>query len=90
MGGRTTIVGSDVRASGRETLGLRTASVGQYLVEVTPTTPSANGAVRGALRLRVMNETRTVPFVIDDEERQSVARVVVRRESRLESVPGLR
>lgn len=86
MGGRTTIVGSDVRSSGRETLGLRTASVGQYLVEVTRTTPSAEGTLRGTLRVRAMGETRAIPFVIGDQERASVARVVVRRESRLESV----
>ncbi len=86
MGGRTTIVGSDVRSSGRETLGLRTASAGQYLVEVTRTTPNAEGTLRGTLRIRALDETRTIPFVIGDEEHQSVARVVVRRESRLEPV----
>ena len=37
MGGRTTLVGRDARAAGHEQLGLRTASVGQYLVEVSRT-----------------------------------------------------
>jgi tetratricopeptide (TPR) repeat protein len=88
MGGRTTIVGRDAAAAGHEQLGLRTASVGQYLVEVTRTDPNDHGRVSGQLRIRALDETRSVPFVIDEEERASVARVVVRRESRMEAVQG--
>lgn len=87
MGGRTTIVGDDATGNGRETIGLRSATVGQYLVEVTRTNPNDRDPIRGTLRIRALDSTRSVPFVIDgDEEHASVARVVVRRESRMEAV----
>ncbi|AKF10536.1 FecR domain-containing protein [Sandaracinus amylolyticus] len=86
MGGRTTIVGEDARRDGRETIGLSRATVGNYLVEVARTSPEQRGAIRGTLRIRALDGTRTVPFVIDDGERESVARIVVRRESRMEAV----
>jgi hypothetical protein len=88
MGGRTTLVGRDASGAGREQLGLRTASVGQYLVEITRTRSDDHDPVRGQLRIRAFDESRSIPFVLDDEERISVARIVVRRESRLEAVGG--
>ncbi len=82
MGGRTTVVGEDARASGREAIGLRYAGAGSYLVEVSRTDPEDHRIIRGQLRIRVLGESRSVPFVLDDEH-ASISRVVVRRESRL-------
>ncbi len=85
MGGRTTLVGRDARAAGHEQLGLRTASVGQYLVEVSRTTADERRPVHGQLRIRVLDETRVVPFTIVQGKGTGVARIAVRRESRLEA-----
>lgn len=82
MGGRTTVVGDDANASGRETLGLRWAGTGSYLVEVSRTNPDDHRIIRGQLRIRVLGESRSVPFVLDDGH-ASVSRITVRRESRL-------
>ncbi len=80
MGGRTTVVASDGRAAGTETVGLRYASSGSYIVEVTRTAASDQRAIRGQLRIRALGETRTVPFVLTDA-RAAVSRVTVGREA---------
>jgi ferric-dicitrate binding protein FerR (iron transport regulator)/tetratricopeptide (TPR) repeat protein len=92
MGGRTTVVGSDAAAIGREHLGLRTAPVGSYVIEIARTdvaegaTPAQMGRpIVGELRIRMLDDTMTVPFRLDGE-RVEVARARVHRESRLEAV----
>jgi hypothetical protein len=93
MGGRTTIVGSDAAAIGREHLGLRTAPVGSYVIEIARTdaapdaTPAQLGRpITGELRIRALDDTMTVPFRLDGA-RVEVARARIHRESRLEAVP---
>ncbi len=92
MGGRTTIVGSDASALGREHLGLRSAPVGSYVIEIARTdapegaTPAQLGRpITGELRIRALDDTMTVPFRLDGA-RVEVARARIHRESRLEPV----
>lgn len=92
MGGRTTVVGSDTAAIGREHLGLRSAPVGSYVIEIARTdaapgaTPAQLGRpITGELRIRALDDTTTIPFRLDGA-RVEVARARIHRESRLEPV----
>jgi tetratricopeptide (TPR) repeat protein len=85
MGGRTTVFGRDAHAIGREELGLRTAPVGSYVIEVARTSEGDRRPITGELRIRMVDATRTIPFRLD-RERVEVARARVHRESRLEPV----
>jgi hypothetical protein len=85
MGGRTTVVGRDAAAIGRETLGLRTATVGSYVIEIARTRLDDHRPITGELRIRSLDSSRTIPFRLD-HERVEVARARIRRESRLEPV----
>ncbi|MGE0792053.1 MAG: VIT domain-containing protein [Sandaracinaceae bacterium] len=87
MGGRTTVVGEESNAAGRERLGLRWSGVGTYLIEVNRTDPTDARPIHGQLRLRVLGERQTVPFSLESE-RAEVARVRVSRQTRLEAVTG--
>ena len=87
MGGRTTVRGEDATRPGRERLGLRYTGAGTYYVEVSRIDPSDTREVRGELRIRVLDQTRTVPFTLRGA-RETVARVRVTRQSRLEGVAG--
>jgi hypothetical protein len=92
MGGRTSVVGTDAAAIGREHLGLRTAPVGSYIIEIARTdaaldaTPAQLGRpIVGELRIRALDDTMTVPFRLDGA-RVEIARARIHRESRLEAV----
>jgi Mg-chelatase subunit ChlD/tetratricopeptide (TPR) repeat protein len=85
MGGRASVFASDATTLGRETLGLRSASVGSYVVEVVRTKPGDAQTVAGRVNVTVLGERRTLPFVLTGE-RTVLGRVEVRRESRLERV----
>ena len=87
MGGRTTVVGEDSRSSESERLGLRWTAPGTYLVEVHRTDPSDTRPVRGQLNIRILGERSTLPFTLQDG-RAEVARVRVRRETRMVPVTG--
>lgn len=87
MGGRTTLVGDRVDESGRERLGLRWTAPGLYRIEISRTDPDDTSEIRGQLRIRVLGERQTVPFTLSSE-RQTVARVRVRRETRLVPMTG--
>jgi hypothetical protein len=86
MGGRTTVVGADAGALGHESLGLRRAQPGSYVLEVSRADDS-EVPVSGTLRVRVLGERRSVPFSLGAERRVTVARVDVQRRSRLVAVP---
>jgi len=90
MGGRTTVVGRDAGASGRELIGLSRATVGNYVIEVSRTGSDGTGhAITGDLRIRALDENQTVHFTLPEgESHRAVARASVRRESRLEPVSG--
>jgi hypothetical protein len=83
MGGRRTVVASDGEAPGTETLGLRRAGVGSYLIEVNRTAGDRGAPIRGQLRVRTDSETRTIPFELVGS-RAEVGRVDVVRRWRLE------
>lgn len=85
MGGRANVVASGPTAAGTETLGLRSASVGSYWIEVARTNASDVRPIFGTLRVRVLDETRTFPFTLHGI-REVVGRATVRREERLEAV----
>ncbi|MBX3273991.1 MAG: FecR domain-containing protein [Sandaracinaceae bacterium] len=87
MGGRTTVVGADVAEARRERLGLRFTGAGTYDVEISRTDPTDRSTVRGRVRVRVLDQTREIPFTLS-AERETIARVRVRRESRLVPVTG--
>ncbi|MEZ4340171.1 MAG: hypothetical protein R3B82_26410 [Sandaracinaceae bacterium] len=87
MGGRTTVVGEDVDDTREERLGLRWTGPGSYEIEIARTDPSDTQTVRGRLRVRILGQTQTIPFTLTGE-RESVARVRVRRTSQLVPVTG--
>lgn len=87
MGGRTTVVGDQTTEGGRERLGLRWTGPGTYIIEVGRTDPQDRSEIRGRVRVRILGQRRTIPFVLTSE-RVTVARVRVTRESRLEAVTG--
>jgi hypothetical protein len=56
-------------------------------VEVSRTGTGVEGPISGELRIRLLDETETVPFTIAEGETSVfVSRASVRRESRLETV----
>ncbi len=87
MGGRTSVVGEHANDTRRERLGMRFSGAGTYTIEISRTDPSETNDVRGELRIRVLDQSRTVRFTMRDE-RTMVARVRITRESRLEAVTG--
>lgn len=87
MGGRTNVVGDHTDEAGRERLGLRWTGPGTYVVEISRTDPADTSEIRGQLRIRILGERQTVPFTLNSE-RSTVARVRVRRTSRMEAVTG--
>ncbi|HBQ14398.1 MAG TPA: hypothetical protein DEF51_25800, partial [Myxococcales bacterium] len=60
---------------------------GTYVIEVSRTDPNDTREIRGHLDVRVLGQRQRVPFTLRGE-REAVARVRVRRESRLERVTG--
>ncbi|MBC7173334.1 MAG: hypothetical protein H5U40_12925 [Polyangiaceae bacterium] len=84
MGGRRNVVAADGKSSGIESLGLRRAGVGSYLIEVNRTRPGSGSPIRGQLRVRTQTETRVIPFELV-EGRAVVGRVDVVRRWRLVS-----
>lgn len=87
MGGRTRVVADHVTDAGRERLGLRWTGVGSYTIEVSRTDPNDTSEIRGRVVVRILGQRQTVPFTLTGE-RTVVARVRVRRTSRLEAVTG--
>jgi tetratricopeptide (TPR) repeat protein len=87
MGGARGVTTAAVGHPGVETLALGRAQVGGYVVEVTRTRPGDGAPVSGTLRIRALGAARTVPFTLTGP-RAEVARVDIRRESRLEPIPG--
>jgi ferric-dicitrate binding protein FerR (iron transport regulator)/tetratricopeptide (TPR) repeat protein len=85
MGGRANVFAGDATTLGRETLGLRSANVGSYVLEVVRAKPGDRQTVTGRVDVTVLGERRTLPFTLAGE-RAVVGRVEVRRESRLERV----
>lgn len=82
LGGRAGVVVEDATASTRERLGLRTARVGTYVVEIARTGDD-RAMVQGTVRVRALGETRSLPFTLV-EGRAAVAQIEVVRRWRLE------
>jgi tetratricopeptide (TPR) repeat protein len=87
MGGRTNVVATAPTASGTETLGLRSATAGNYLIEVSRTSATDRRPITGSIRVRVLDSTETIRFTLRGD-REVVGRAIVRREQRMESVGG--
>ena len=86
MGGRTNVVASAPMGRGSETLGLRSATAGNYLIEVSRAGTDRR-PVTGTIRVRVLDATETLQFTLRGE-REIVGRAIVRREQRMETVSG--
>ena len=82
LGGRAGVVVEDATANTRERLGLRTARVGTYVVEIARTADD-RAPVQGTVRVRALGETRSLPFTLVDG-RAAVAQIEVVRRWRLE------
>jgi hypothetical protein len=85
MGGRTNVVGESATGSGREKLGLRRATAGTYVIEISRAHATDRTPVSGTVRVQILGESRSIPFNLSGD-RTTVGRVEVRRESRLEAV----
>ena len=74
-------------SAGQETLSLGRATVGGYVVEVARTRPGDDTPASGKLSIRALGSVRTIPFTLTGTHAQ-VARIDIRRESRLEPIPS--
>lgn len=90
MGGRAQVFGNDARADGRETLGLRRATGGSYIIEIARTdsmnqeAAKNSGEVRGSVTVNVLGQRRVLPFhLTGDRTVVGRAEVNVRRYSEL-------
>jgi Flp pilus assembly protein TadD len=87
MGGRKTVSGEDATSASHERLAMRSATVGDYVVEVSRTRPDDTRPIRGTVQITAFGTRRALPFTLDGTH-TAIGRVQVRRESRLESVLG--
>jgi hypothetical protein len=87
MGGRINVVASDAMRPGQETLGLKRAAIGRYVVEVNRTRGAHGTPIRGELVIRSLGETARVPFELVGDH-AAVARVDVVRRWTLEAGAG--
>ena len=84
MGGRTTVSGDNVEAPGNERLALRSATVGNYLVEVSRVDRDDHEPIQGELRINALGSRRTLRFDLSGP-RTVVGSVDIVRRSRMES-----
>jgi len=63
-GGKAQVSARDATTSRTETIGLNNALSGSYIVEVSRGSGDANVPVRGELTIKLVGETRKVPFLI--------------------------
>ena len=87
MGGRTSVLGDNGRSDDEERVGLRRVTPGSYVVEIARASAEDMRPVSGVVRLRVMGETRSLPFTLTGE-RMVLGRATVTRQSRLVPVRG--
>jgi hypothetical protein len=86
MGGAKGVAASGAGSAVEETIAVGRATVGGYVVEVARTRPGDATPTSGTLRIRALGSARTIPFTLTGTHAQ-VARVDIRRESRLEPIP---
>jgi hypothetical protein len=87
MGGAKGVTSSLAGSRAQETLAVNRATVGGYVVEVARTRPGDDTPTSGKLNIRALGSARTIPFTLTGTHAQ-VARIDIRRESRLEPIPG--
>lgn len=88
MGGRKTVFADRVSEPGSERMGLRRASAGTYLVEVSRTSPDHAHPVHGRIRLKAFGLNRYLSFNLTG--RQVVAgTLIIERKPKLVPVRGL-
>ncbi len=83
QGGHRRVVAADVTRIGSERLGLRRIRKGNYLIEVTRTSPEKTTPIHGQLNIRVLGRKQRIAFDLRGEAKV-VGRVAVRMRSRLE------
>jgi hypothetical protein len=81
-GGKAAVSAQDVTSHRGEKVAWSNLGSGSYVLEVNRSKPEATGAVRGTVVVRVVGETRSVPFVLTGE-RVEVGRLEVSYQSRL-------
>ncbi|HZJ69793.1 MAG TPA: hypothetical protein VFF36_02600, partial [Planctomycetota bacterium] len=80
MGGRTGAFGSNVTSTRTETLGLRRAPAGEWIVEINRTGGDASQAVSGSASVTVLGVHRTLSFTIPaGQSHAEIGRAVVTR-----------
>jgi Mg-chelatase subunit ChlD/tetratricopeptide (TPR) repeat protein len=89
MGGRKTVYGEDATSASHERLAMRSATVGDYVVEVSRTRPDDLRPLSGTVQISAFGMRRALPFTLAGTH-AAIGRVQVRRESRLEAVFGPR
>ncbi len=77
-GGRTTVSATDSTALGRESVGLRRASVGTYVIEVTRTKADDATPAMGRIEVEILGSRRVLEFTMNGP-RVTVGRVAVTR-----------
>lgn len=87
MGGRTSVFAQDAASASHELLGMGSATVGSYVIEVVRARSGDAMPISGTIQVNAYGTRRAVPFTLSGE-RVVVGRVDVRRESRMESVMG--
>ncbi len=83
QGGHRRVVAADATRIGSERLGLRRIRKGNYLIEVTRTSPKDTAPIRGQLNITVLGRKQRIAFDLRSEAKV-VGRVAVRMRSRLE------
>jgi hypothetical protein len=81
-GGKSAVSAQEVTSPRGEKVAWSNLGSGSYVLEVNRSKPGATGAVRGTVTVRVVGETRSVPFVLTGE-RVEVGRLEVAYQSRL-------
>jgi len=87
LGGHSSITAVDASAIGHEGLGLGRARSGSYILEVSRADATDDAPISGTVRVQVVGERTTVPFRLDAEGRQVIARVEIERRSRVVPMP---
>jgi Mg-chelatase subunit ChlD len=87
MGGRKTVSGEDATSASHERLAMRSATVGDYVVEVSRTRLGDTRPIRGTVQINAFGTRRALPFTLEGTH-TAIGRVQVRRDSRLEPVLG--
>lgn len=83
QGGHSQLVAEDVTRIGSERLGLRRLRKGNYLIEISRTSPDDTNSIQGRVDVEVLGQKQNISFELSNSS-SVVGRVAVRMRSRLE------